>query len=389
MLTAKNQEGMLITLPEKITKEALKVVKENQEFYCPCCESELIIKAGDKKIPHFAHKKNPLCTASSEAESAYHLTGKRQLFNWLQKNQIPSQLEAYLPDIKQRADILVTSEKGVYAVEFQCSVISVKDFVKRTALYLEIGVIPIWILAEKNLRKDKANAFMLSAFHWQFLNETFKRPLIITFCPEKGHMGFLQHLTPFSARTTYAAFVKVKLTLLRPCTLPVINEPLILKNWFAKRKNWSLFSMRRITRKDRYYAALYNNSLSPGTLPFEIGLPVKGMWVIETPAVKWQGWLYMDVLYTREKGELITFNQVLSAFRKRQRKGDIKLRSLALLPYLDCTAVIKEYLHLLKELGHLKEEAVGIYSIRELIQIPQNDIEVENLEKSLYLKLTK
>lgn len=389
MLTAKNQDGTLITLPEKITREALKLIKDNQEFYCPCCESELIIKAGDKKIPHFAHKKNPLCTASSEAESAYHLAGKRQLFNWLQKNQIRSQLEAYLPAIKQRADILVTSEKGVYAVEFQCSVISVKDFVKRTALYLEIGVIPIWILAEKNLRKDKANAFMLSAFHWQFLNETFKRPLIITYCPEKDNMGFLQHLTPFSARTTYAAFIRVKLASLGPCTLPIIKEPPLLNAWFAKRKIWSLFSMRRINRKDRYYAALYNNRLSPATLPFEIGLPVKGMWAIETPAVKWQGWLYMDVLYTREKGEYVTFNQVLYAFRKRQRKGDIKLRSLALLPYLDCAAIIKEYLRLLVVLGNLKEVTAGNYTICELIPIPRNGIEVENLEKSLYLKLTK
>ena len=389
MLTAKNQDGILITLPEKIPREALISVKNHQTFYCPCCESEVIIKAGDKKIPHFAHKKNPLCTASSEAESAYHLTGKRQLFNWLQSNQITSQLEAYLPEIKQRADILVTSVKGVYAVEFQCSIISVKDFVKRTALYLKIGVIPIWILAEKNLRRDKADTFMLSGFHWQFLNETFKRPLIVTYCPEKGHMGFLQHLTPFSARTTYAAFVRVKLASLRPCTLPIINEPLLLKTWFAKRKSWSLFSMRRINRKDRYYAALYNNSLSPATLPFEIGLPVKGMWAIETPAVKWQGWLYMDVLHTREKGEFVTFNQVLYAFRKRQRKGDIKLRALALLPDLDCTAIIKEYLDLLVGLGYLKEETAGNYSVCELIQIPQNDIEVENLEKSLYLKLTK
>lgn len=147
--------------------------------------------------------------------------------------------------------------------------------------------------------------------------------------------------------------------------------------------------MRRINRKDRYYAALYKNRLSAATLPLEIGLPVKGMWAIETAAVKWQGWLYMDVLHTRKKGEYVTFNQFLYAFRKRKVTGDIKLRSFALTPFVDSSLIIKEYVHLFVKLGYLVEEAKGKYYICKLIQIPQSDIEVENLEKSLYLKLTK
>ena len=114
MLTAKGRDGTLVTVPEKMTSELLSYMKRAQPYYCPCCESELILKAGSIKIPHFAHKSNASCNASAEPESDYHLLAKRQLFTWFISYGYDAELETYIPSIKKRADILVRNgEKGL------------------------------------------------------------------------------------------------------------------------------------------------------------------------------------------------------------------------------------------------------------------------------------
>ncbi|MFD6442616.1 competence protein CoiA, partial [Peribacillus sp. NPDC060186] len=123
MLTAMNKDGTWITLPEKMTANLLTELRMSTVYYCPCCKAEMTIKAGMIKIPHFAHKNKSSCRASSEPESAYHLMGKRKLFHWFLSHHYQADLEAYLPEIGKRADILVTIGGKRYAVEFQCSVI--------------------------------------------------------------------------------------------------------------------------------------------------------------------------------------------------------------------------------------------------------------------------
>ena len=55
------------------------IIKAARPYYCPCCDSEVVVKAGFIKIPHFAHKSHASCHASSEPESPYHLLAKRKL----------------------------------------------------------------------------------------------------------------------------------------------------------------------------------------------------------------------------------------------------------------------------------------------------------------------
>ena len=124
MLTAKGIDGKLYTLPEKLSAEMISLIKRAQPYYCPCCDTELVLKAGSIKIPHFAHKSNASCDASSEPESTYHLLAKRKLFAWFTSYGYDAVLEGYIPTIKKRADILVRVDEKKYAVEFQCSTIS-------------------------------------------------------------------------------------------------------------------------------------------------------------------------------------------------------------------------------------------------------------------------
>lgn len=114
-------------------------LNRKQAYCCPVCQTKVILKLGTKMIPHFAHQTTATCI-SSEAETPEHLAGKvlLQLF-------FPQfQLEVYLPELKQRADLLWE----IRALEFQCSPLSFSRFLERTYGYLTSGYQPVWIFGK-------------------------------------------------------------------------------------------------------------------------------------------------------------------------------------------------------------------------------------------------
>lgn len=144
MLTAMNREGELISLVQLSREETEKWRK--RLFYCPECRQQVRLRMGRFRVPHFAHLSDHTCSFATENESKEHLTLKQKLAEWCLKYGIDHELEAYLPEIKQRADILI----GNIALEIQCSKLPHDDMVKRTQAYIENGYQPIWICGEKN-----------------------------------------------------------------------------------------------------------------------------------------------------------------------------------------------------------------------------------------------
>ena len=61
------------------------------------------------------------------------------------------QVEAYLPTLKQRPDLLI----GKIAIEIQCSPLPIKRLVERTETYQTHGYQVVWILGERLVPKDK------------------------------------------------------------------------------------------------------------------------------------------------------------------------------------------------------------------------------------------
>lgn len=108
-------------------------------YHCPVCQTKVILKLGTKMIPHFAHQTKATCPAS-EGETYEHLAGKLLLQTFFQQFT----LEVYLPDLKQRPDLLWEDQ----VIEFQCSPLSHKRFLERTHNYLLHGYQPIWILGQ-------------------------------------------------------------------------------------------------------------------------------------------------------------------------------------------------------------------------------------------------
>ncbi|MDT2813565.1 competence protein CoiA family protein [Vagococcus carniphilus] len=144
MLIAKSQSGKMMDLSLK-KKSDIQALKK-KKWYCPSCQEVVIIKNGNVMCSHFAHKQKSDCSSFSENESKEHLLGKKLIAENCKKFSIPYELEAFLPDLKQRPDILVANK---YAIEFQCSPLSISRFKERTATYQDNGYQVIWILGGK------------------------------------------------------------------------------------------------------------------------------------------------------------------------------------------------------------------------------------------------
>lgn len=115
------------------------------KFFCISCGEQVRLKNGQIKIAHFAHISRKYCHSFSEGETEEHLFLKQALANWCERDGLEYQVEAYLPELSQRPDLLI----GRIVLEVQCSPISKEMLIQRTNSYLGAGYYPIWICGEK------------------------------------------------------------------------------------------------------------------------------------------------------------------------------------------------------------------------------------------------
>lgn len=138
MLSAYDERGHLVCL---VTDD----VPIRQVFSCPACGQLVLLKAGNKYRPHFAHKSLRDCAYHQENESTEHLELKAALYQALSKTEQVA-VERVLPDLGQIADLLVGDK---LALEVQCSPLSLERFKERTLSYQENGYQVLWLLGQK------------------------------------------------------------------------------------------------------------------------------------------------------------------------------------------------------------------------------------------------
>lgn len=139
MLYAKDETGRLI-----LAQEAHK----DGHYRCPGCAQTLILRQGITKRSHFAHQRQQDCRIFSEGETEVHLGGKQLLLKWSQQAGFTAQLEAYLSDLKQRPDVLITRGGHQVALEFQCASLSVQKLIARSAGYQADGLDYFWFIGK-------------------------------------------------------------------------------------------------------------------------------------------------------------------------------------------------------------------------------------------------
>ncbi|WP_409294731.1 competence protein CoiA [Peribacillus sp. SCS-26] len=330
MLTVKKWDGTIFTITRRSDKKDIESMKK-EEWYCPCCSQRVILKSGTKRISHFAHMKAESCSVNLEPESDYHLHGKLLLFEWLEKQGMRPELERHLKEINQRPDLYFEWGGNRFAIEYQCSPIPFSLFRQRSLSYRRAGIAPVWIIGSKKLISYGCTHYKLTSFQWFFAQASEPYPSIISLCPYQKAFFRLQTITAYSPQVSFSETEKLPLRTTPFTHLFQSNSSVTTRqvvNWFKKLDSWKISAHKHATIHHPLYSAIYLKGLLPASLPPFIGLPVPFGHHIETPAVEWQAYVYLDVLLKFEEGRPFKESLIFEAFQRRITGREVKLREL-------------------------------------------------------------
>lgn len=361
MFIAKKKNGELFSLANVKDRECLIQLKKEEAFYCPGCSQKLILKLGNKRMFHFAHQKNQPCHYESEPETEYHLAGKLQLYEWLEKLYVHPELEAYIKQIQQRPDILFTVNDKKYVVEFQCSPISSEQFSKRTRTYLENGYEPIWILGAKQLKRKSARVYSLSHFHSLFLLEQIKKRWTLrTYCPDMMHFITLQNITPLTTRqvladTMFTPRNQTSLDALLFSSIMIPSSfPSLINEWWRRMQAYKQrYPLYVHANQDSFIRTLYASRITLSQLPLEVGLPVPSALFFSASPLLWQTYLFMDLFFEKQQGTIIYLQDARNSINRRIHSQQLSLKKLHFFRKGSYFNAISEYFMLLAQLNML------------------------------------
>lgn len=384
MLTARTKTGKKISLGYDYKKETLLNLRKKEEFLCPICGESVLLKLGDLRIFHFAHKQGGTCRDFYESESVYHMEGKRQLYQWLIQQKIPSVLEYYDSEIQQRPDIMFKLNGKKYALEFQCSTLPEKVFIKRTRKYLDNNYIPLWILSSNHIHQKRKNIVALSNFHYLFLRTTTAGKFYIpSYCPDKHLFHFVESISSYSIKNAFAqhSFYPPSKMELDGLLEPQMFNQLNLSSWITEIEKFNLnWTLHPGQPQKIFLQEIYNRNLNLFLLPPEIGLPVPHSILIQTPPIIWQTYLFLDVLANKNPNDLITLQEIKVHFNKRMSRKNIIIRNLPQLEQFTPLMAEIEYLQQLEQLGIVTRRGDTNFHLQRKIIIPKSNREREEVK---------
>lgn len=163
ILTCKLGDKSINCYDNSISKEQLKKWSTKKILRCPVCNEPYEYCHGEIKTPYFRHMEKSDCEdLYFEPETEEHLNGKLQLYNWIKQQPDVSDviLEGWLPETKQRPDVMFKYRGNQFVIEYQCSPIST-EYLERHNLYKTVGIFDMWICGvEKYLQKNMRGKFI-------------------------------------------------------------------------------------------------------------------------------------------------------------------------------------------------------------------------------------
>ncbi len=363
MLTALLNHKVFTTI--HYSREELKEFKwKGRSFRCPHCSDVVNLRIGIKNVPHFAHLSDSDCDIYRQ-ESPRHLHSKQLLYERLSFLYNEVQVEHYINELKQTADLYVKTESQEIAIEIQCSTIPLSDLISRTQGYHKRDITPLWILTQEV--KDK-ELLSLSSFQQAFIRYSPQlHYFLLHFLPEKRSFQLFTHLIPTST-SAFICSAPIRIPI-EQLTLPLfipdsaVNHPNRLEKWNRYRTKWIYNKLQYYKgKKDSFLREVYGEGDTLLYLPLYVGLPVIPHSIhIKNHVVEWQYYIWKDYL---KKNLFFTEEEVIRVVSRRIDRGDIELRCF---PLTVVDGVIKRsvrgYLDLLEELHVVKRGKGGAYGV--------------------------
>jgi competence protein CoiA len=356
MLQAKTNQGELITLVSLSVGE-IDNYKKRHEFYCPACEEHLIIKAGKRIIPHFAHYPKSNCEQRKGGEGPYHEKGKLLLYQWFRSQHLHVELEPYLKEIKQLPDLLLTLNHKRIAIEFQCARISIDQLQQRNKGFQKAGIIPIWILGANQFNRVGKYHLKLDQFIKQFIHQfsPSSSQKLLYFCPETLQLTVFQDIYFTKSGQAVGRFYFNKLYKMKFTDL-FMEYPLLRTDlyqlWKNEKRNFRLGSGKRLYGRDlAWHQWLYSQQTHREYLPSLIHLPVSTQYLMKSPPWDWQSRLCISIIEPLPVGRLFTFNRSKNILRNHFYKQSY-------FPLIETTEhPIQQYFHLLVQLKVIQKQS--------------------------------
>ncbi|WP_167751344.1 competence protein CoiA [Lentibacillus salicampi] len=358
MLQAKTEYGTIVTLAS-FTKKEISSVKEKTQFFCPACQEPVIVKAGAKITPHFAHSSKSSCPAQEGGEGGYHEKGKLLLYQWLRWQQLDVQLEAYLPAINQRPDILVKLKNKTVAVEYQCARIPPTDVIKRNEGYHREGIVPIWILGANRFNRRERNEIRIDQFQLHFIHQ-FSADFPLTlyfFCPDTLRFSSFQDFYFTALQRAIGKMTIRKLNDMRFTDLfktSFFSPQQLFQVWKQEKRSFRIRPSRRVYGRELAWNQwLYVNAIHRQSLPSIVYLPVSAQFRMITQPWDWQSRICLEIIYPLASGETFSLQRCMRVLRQH-------LRHSSLFPLMKSTDnPVYQYLQLLQKLQIIKETPSG------------------------------
>ncbi|MBV7276054.1 hypothetical protein JMF89_01250 [Clostridiaceae bacterium UIB06] len=160
-----NQQICSLDLKDKYDEyimEKLEYVKEasqNRQLVCEECGDIVILRAGNDKVPHFAHKnKNESCywEKYGKKETEEHKKGKSIIYQYLKEKYIDAEISVnYRHSNIRRSDVFAKFKSGTQlAVEFLRIDMKITDWKEKHDFYKSNNINNIWLLSTKEYNKQ-------------------------------------------------------------------------------------------------------------------------------------------------------------------------------------------------------------------------------------------
>ncbi|WP_073198632.1 competence protein CoiA [Gracilibacillus kekensis] len=310
MLNAFNHNGEVVPIWKMNRQQIQKRRKET--FYCPSCKELVIIKAGVKNTPHFAHKAKSECIHSGE--SSYHENGKKDLYEWLKKQGYQVDLEYFLPNINQRPDLFLQIGEKQIAIEYQCASISREEVRMRTKGYQSRGIIPIWILGANKLKRIDQHSLKIRTNEHPFFHQFHPSyPLsIFYYCSNTKRMIVYQDITFFTRTKTFGilkSFTIHSLSWQEMFHPRYHNRNTCHASWLKHKEKWRLRPVSPYQKQEIAWRQwLYIHQYHIQDLPSFVYLPISTQFRMNSSPWIWQSRIYIDILLTND---YFTLNQAI------------------------------------------------------------------------------
>lgn len=319
-LTIKNEH---ITA-DQINKEGRK--EAQQPYFCPGCHEKVFLKSGKIIQAHFAHFTHSNCSLFSEGETQEHLSGKKLLFEWCQKAHIPCQLEAYLPRLKQRPDLLIwpDAERPV-AIEFQCSPLSIEKMLERTEGYRKNGYEVLWIAGSKFQLKKQ-----LTPFQQTFLRS--HHVLGIYFICLKVDERLFKVYTNLSVTQPGCSVKKQIFTVDFHGLNNLLHDPGLLTQprktieTFSYQKSHEYLIRGRLYQNQKmieFQKYIYYHGYSLISLPKEVYIPIENEWIIKTIPHFWKS-ILLEWIKEMGSGEIFSKEDLHAKIEDMKKNKEIE-----------------------------------------------------------------